>query len=133
MDLDRDIAEYKRLSIYRDRVNERLEVLNKRIKKGIVEFTSLEGKEVTDECPGEYETEDGYKAKITVRTKTTFDPLRADGVFMAKKIFNKYAIHAIPEWALEEAYLQGDLDDMDLRHIKSTKRNLSLKVDEPSV
>lgn len=127
--LNKEIAEYEKLKTYHDNVEKRLEALKKRIKQRLIMQAAAGGSMLRWRENITYYTP-GYSAELIVKKKEPVpEQGQIDQLFTEKKLWVYYSECHIPEHAVEQAYLSGELTDEDLRSLKGeTQYELALRV-----
>lgn len=120
--LDIAIMEYYNLKQQKTQIDARLNDLNDKIKRGMAEREM-----VKEDGENAYDIA-GLRAKITVKKKHTIDENALWDTLFFRDRHEDYCELTFRNNAAEEAYLNGDINDTDLRRIKTTDYQLSLEV-----
>jgi hypothetical protein len=125
--LNKDIEQYCSLKAYYQGIENRLEALKEKIKSNLIEYQGGTINETVN-----YTEAPQYKVELRVKKK---EPLPEQGeidqLFIDEGIWSKYKQEYIPESAVEEAYLSGDLSESALKRLKKdTKYELALHIAE---
>lgn len=129
------ILQYRQLKDQQNVLKARLEKLNAEIKKEIVQWaghpTSQDPEAENPEVFWNFWSGE-YKIKATLTLKCVsqqIDQGELDQLFTEKNLFNLYAEPHVPEWAVREAALCGDLLPHEVHTMQRTEPRLVLKVE----
>lgn len=126
------ILQYRQLKDQQNVLKARLEKLNEEIKKEIVQWAGHPTSQDSEAENPEVVWDTNYKIKATLTLKSVSQQIEQgelDQLFTEKNLFNLYAEPHVPEWAIEEAALCGDLLPHEVHTMQRIEPRLVLKVE----
>lgn len=135
--LNLNIRTYCNLKEQRDRINDRLDELNKSIKAGILETVHDAGDYIDGDIPAvpewiKYHGSRGFTAHVHLkRSKPKYDPYELEDLLRQKGLWVVAKKEVVDEDFVETLFINGILTDADIRSVISDPGSpqLALKVE----